>query len=182
MDINIIKDALNNYDYNYDKNCEIIDKAYFYKIISPLGELNKPIIIFKNKNKQTILEKKFQIMGMFNYSNNSFAWSWFVYNRINFIQQMMRLLFRAIHIHFSTTQSFVKKKIRELFLTGITDKITSVKVDISLALAAFHMKNPLIIPFFYSYSIDIINEKNIYKKINKNMSSKNKIIHFLIIF
>jgi len=138
------------------------------------GDLEKNIIKFYDKNKETISCFDFEVIGVFNNNSSIWTWGWAIptFNK-NITYKIRKLLNYGIDLD---AENILLK----------TELITSkfiindpIQLDIHVALASFIAKNPVIYPLVINNDITYPETDFLYPIEKKQL--KNYDIHYLFI-
>lgn len=154
----LVKKALLNYDIKNSKYSDIIkDKNYIYK-------KDESILVFKDKDNKKF---KFNILGIFDYSNKIWIWSWLIpqypYKHIEYVKKLLDYGIKLNPDKVAIEMLWLKTQlVNSRFLLD-----DSIQLDIHLSIANYLLK----------YNFDFIYP--VEKKLTDNKDDK-LIIYYIL--
>jgi len=145
--INIVTNSLEYYDKNREKYDKMISTIKYYKIIRVKSDLDHSKIVFYDKNKEKILETRYEIIGLYNNTSRTWIWAWSVpYFEKNSTFISKKILNYGLDIPSKPEYRFLKSEL----VTSRFRVSDQVQLDIHISVASYISKNPLV----YSLIID----------------------------
>lgn len=149
--ISLVTTALEYYDLNSEKYNGSLKHAKYLKFIDVKSDMENNVVCFYDKDKNEIYRSRYEIIGLYNSSSNTWTWSWaipsFRKNNTNIARklwnygQMLDPDIRYLKSELSTSRFRVAD---------------IIQLDIHAGIASYISKNP----FVYKYGIgsSIMNE------------------------
>jgi hypothetical protein len=171
--ITLIKTSLEYYDSNIDKYDHIYKNIVYYKYIIYEGDIDNNVIVFYDKDKVECFKSRYEILGIFNTSNNVWIWSWANPNVEKKNTNIVRKLW-TYGVTLDKSDFFLKT---ELITSRF--KISNIfQLDIHIGIASYISKCPII----YKLNVNAENESDIVELDDFNKVMKNgKTIYYLIL-
>jgi hypothetical protein len=168
-EIDIIKLALEYYDKQSEKYDVLLKTIHTVDFETAKHDLDYNKIFMYNKDKELILESKYEIMGAYYPNTNIWIWGWSLHKLNKYYVKIIKNLFDyGIQLNPNTpNNSFLKMELVTSRFK-ISDKI---QLEIYAAIAAYLSKTT----FVFKY------DSNIYDLDNKTLKSKEEIIYYLFI-
>lgn len=181
----IIKNALEYYDKEKEKNIELLDKIFNIKLIF---DKKTPYIKIFDHNNNYIYKCKFNKISSYFVKHKILLWEWGSLASLKSSYEFSRKILNYgldldLNLDTKEKENIILKN--EIINTRIyIDNI--IQFDIHLALISYILKSSFIIPFIQNSEYTFTqNNKYIYTKANyKNEINKNKdkILHFLFLY
>ena len=137
----LISNSLKFYDSNNEKNYKIFNKFKFYSIIFTKSDIDHNIINFYDIDKNKIFQSRYEVLGVYNSSINSWIWSWAIpVLSKNMVYTSRKILNYGLDLVPSKDDLFIKS---ELITSRF--KITSdIQLDIHASIASYIAKRAMI--------------------------------------
>lgn len=72
----LVTTALEYYDTNNEKYKDKLKSAHYVKFIKATSDMEHNSVVFYNKDKKEYYRSKYEIIGLYDSSTNTWAWSW----------------------------------------------------------------------------------------------------------
>lgn len=140
--ISLVTTALEYYDTNSEKYEGLLKHAKYLKFIEAMNDMENNVVCFFDKNKNEILRSRYEIIGLYNSSTNTWTWSWaiavFKKNNTNIARKLWN--YGAM---LDPNVMYLKTEL----ITSRFRVADFVQLDIHVGIASYISKNP----FIYKY-------------------------------
>lgn len=174
--IDLIVRALDYYDNNKEVFANFFEKVRYYKVDLSRSELESDMITFYDKNKDIMLETRFEFLGTYNNSSKTWLWAWSnpVYNKNRTITSR-HILNYGFNIKPESQSQFLKTEL----ITSRFRIFDQVQLDIHIAIGAYISKSALIYNLHEYLDISAGDDEGLTKIVDSNKD--NYILYSLIL-
>jgi hypothetical protein len=181
--LNIISNSLEYYDKNLEQNKDFYNSINYINIIKAEGNNYNDYnyIDFYDKNKNLIKKSKYEILGVYNSSNNIWTWGWSIakLNKNNVVTSK-----KIFNYGFDLDSDNIYLK-NELVTSRF--KISNpIQLEIHVSIGAYLSKKSMV--FSYKIYNDLISKKNVVShndldlyNVKKNYENESYNEYFLLI-
>ena len=149
MEIDNLNDIIIKSLDHYDNNVLKYDK-YNNQEVHINNETNEIKFISNNENKNY----NFEILGLFDNTNNIWIWGWAIYINNNLIKLSKELLNYGLKLEPGLNSSVENSFIKSLFVNSRILIETNEELDVNLAIMYYYIKNKCLFIFPYKYYLD----------------------------
>jgi hypothetical protein len=163
--INIITNSLEYYDTNQEIFDKINSKIKYYKIELVNSDLDHSKIKFFDKNKKELFVSRYEIVGSFNNTTNTWIWAWSIpHFRKNSTFISKKILNYGLDIPAKPENKFLKSEL----VTSRFRIADHIQLDLHVAIASYISKNPFIFKLILrsDFAIDV-NESTLFEVFNE---------------
>lgn len=142
--ISLVTTALEYLDTNNEIYNGVLKNAKYVKFIHAESDLEHNKIVYYNKNKEEIFRSKYEIIGLYNSTSNTWTWAWaipsFEKNTTNIVRRIWNY------------GALLDPNVRYLKTELITSRFRvadPIQLDIHVSIASYLSKNPLIYKHYH---------------------------------
>jgi len=170
----VISDALTFMDRNDEKYSKYLNDLYYAKIIPNNNDNIQSKIILYDKNKQKIIESKYEIIGIYSNKTKIWIWAWSLPN-----YRKISLSIAKKILHYGLDIDFEHPKLE--LITSSFHINDNIQLDIQIAIALYLSKMPFLLKL---KSTSIIASDTVEKFIDVEASNRDVddyYIHYIVL-
>lgn len=135
----IVVNALEYFDTNNEKYRHLFKNAKFIKFITATNDMDHNTIVIYDKNKDEILNSRYEIIGLYNNDSNIWAWAWSIpVFKKNSTYTSKKIINYGMNL--DPEVSFLKTEL----ITSRFKIANHIQLDIHVSLASYISKNPVV--------------------------------------
>ena len=164
-DKELITNALNYYDKNYEKKKKIFKDVKYYSHIISENDLEHSVIIFYDINKKELFRSRYEFLSVFLEKANIWVWSW----AMPTIKKNQIRLSKKV-LNYGLDLAGESMYLLRLLLTTSRLRIDNhILLDVCIALAAYISKSAVILRVAYDEKGPIIENDIMYLPFSQDL-------------
>lgn len=137
--INLVSDALEYYDGNYEKYNDLFKSVRYIKFSSTQNDMEHNIIHLYDNDKKEILKSRYEIIGLFNNTTSTWTWAWSISN----FRKNTTYIARKI-LNYGAELDPDAKFLKTELVTSRFRVANDIQLDIHAGIASYLSKQPLV--------------------------------------
>ncbi len=155
--MDLVTNSLEYYDKNREKYQRLVEKIRYYKVDFRQQDMEHPIVYLYNSKKEKILESRFEIIGTYFNGTQTWVWSWANPQYPKNVSYLSRKIVQyGWDMEIKSENTFLRTEL----LTSRTRIADPLQLDIHVAVSAYLLKQPFVIPIVHTAEarVDVVSE------------------------
>jgi hypothetical protein len=145
MNYEVIKVALEYYDYNCDKYKHLLEKNSYIQLISINEEFKSDIIRFHGSKNE--FSSGYEILAMYTLKDKLWQWGWSLMIEKKLTRRITKILMYGVELE--PKDMLIKK----LLVDSSREIVNTIHIDIFVSIASYLSKSPFIVPIIMPENI-----------------------------